>query len=101
MNHLDRGTASGQTLARLLVPGSVWIVRAVLLSRGGVPHAAIASIDLVLIILHLWANTPLRRQDPARFDHTTSVTGILMVPVLLAAYFFLCDSWRTIRELLP
>jgi hypothetical protein len=62
------------------------------------PRPAILALDVLLVGVHLWANEPLRRQDPKGFARAGSIGALLLVPLILAVFFVFRDTWFVITD---
>jgi len=82
------------TAARLIVPAVVWVLRFSVSSDGRGPENLLSIVlDATLVVLHWWSVQPLRAADPDRFGRNDSATKFLFVPLLLALFFLLRDTW--------
>jgi hypothetical protein len=78
---------------RLLVAVCLWCVRI----AAGLPNGALALVavvlDVALIGVHTWINEPLSSKMGQSFGSRANVSGFLLVPIAIAAYYVFRDAW--------
>jgi len=88
----DEWTAFQKTAIRLLVPFVAWIAWLyIAFTCRSISCGSAIFLDVFLIAAHQWANRPMKDALGADFGVANSPTKFLLVPEILATYFFFYD----------
>lgn len=86
------------TFAPWIIAICLWYMRAVTGSQSGRFALVDIALDAALIATHTWANAPLSSRMGDRFGSGTNFTRIFLVPVALATYYLVRDTWACLSQ---